>query len=102
VRKIVFTLLLFVTLASFAQNAEKPATLRSILLGQLHATDYKAEWFVTANTAVAGLTADQAKWTPGPGNHSVGQLTYHLWYWDARMLKQFKGEKLDAYDGNNN
>jgi hypothetical protein len=25
-----------------------------------------------------------------------------LWYWDARQLQQFKGEKLDPYDGNNN
>ena len=101
-RKVYLLLLLIVPLVSSAQSDPKPETLRSLLLGQLHATHDKAEWFVPAKTAVAGLTAEQARWTPGPGNHSVGQLTYHLWYWDARMLKQFKGEKLDKYDGNNN
>lgn len=101
-RKLCLLLFLIVPLASSAQSDPKPETLRSLLLGQLHATHDKAEWFVPAKTAVAGLTAEQARWTPGPGNHSVGQLTYHLWYWDARMLKQFKGEKLDKYDGNNN
>lgn len=101
-RKLCLVLLLFFPLILPAQSAPKPETLRSLLLGQLHATHDKAEWFVPAKTAVAGLTAEQARWTPGPGNHSVGQLTYHLWYWDARMLKQFKGEKLDAFDGNNN
>jgi len=102
VRKLGILLFLFVPLASFAQNDQKPATLRSILLGQLHSTHDKEEWFVPANTAVAGLTAEQAKWTPSPGNHSVGQLAYHLWYWDARALQQFKGEKPGPYDGNNN
>lgn len=101
-RKLFFLLFLLYPLSSSAQNPPKPETLRSLLLGQLHATHDKEEFFVPANIAVAGLTAEQAKWNPGPGNHSVGQLTYHLWYWDARMLKQFKGEKLDKFDGNNN
>ncbi len=101
-RKLSLLMFLFVPLASLAQNNQKPEALRSLLLGQLHATHDKAEWFVPAKTAVSDLNAEQARWTPGPGNHSVGQLTYHLWYWDTRMLKQFKGEKLDAYDGNNN
>jgi len=59
------------------------------------------EWFAPAKVAVAGLTADQANWTPGKGQHSVGQLAYHLWYWNARALQRFKGEKLLDYSGNN-
>jgi len=47
------------------------------------------------------LTAEQAKWSPGNGQHSVGQLAYHLWYWDSRALTEFKGEKPPAFDGNN-
>lgn len=41
-----------------------PATLRSILLAQLHSTHDKAEWFVPVNTAVANLTPEQARWIP--------------------------------------
>lgn len=55
-----------------------------------------------ASVAVDGLTVDQAKWSSGNGNHSVGQLAYHLWYWNARELADFKGEKLPPFDGNNN
>ena len=60
---------------AFAQDSKTapPPTLRSILLEQLRSTHNKAEWFVPANTAVEGLTAEQASWTDGKGNHSVGQ-----------------------------
>jgi uncharacterized damage-inducible protein DinB len=81
---------------------QKPnPTLKSILLEQLRSTHNKAEWFVPANTAVEGLTAEQANWTDGKGNHSVGQLAYHLVYWDRRSLQKFKGEVQDKFDGNN-
>jgi uncharacterized damage-inducible protein DinB len=103
VRKLSVFLLLILPLALLAQDSKQPpTTLRGVLLEQLRTTHAQANWFVPANAAVAGLTADQAKWTPGPGNHSAGQLAYHIWYWDDRVLKQFKGEKVDAYDGNNN
>lgn len=32
----------------------------------------------------------------------MGQLAYHIWYWDNRALEQFKGIKPAPYDGNNN
>jgi len=102
-RKLMLSLLLVVSLSAVAQNKKSPpTTLRGVLLEQLHTTHDSANWFVPVNAAVAGLTAEQAKWSPGPGNHSVGQLAYHLWYWDTRMLQQFKGEKLGPFDGNNN
>ena len=86
-----------------AQNQQPPpTTLRGVLLQQLHSTHDKEEWFVPLNVAVADLTAAQAKWAPPGGGHSVGQLAYHLWYWDTRALQRIKGEKLLAYDGNNN
>jgi hypothetical protein len=103
-RKFALLLLLVISVPAVAQggNKKQPTTLRDVLLEQLRTTHDKENWFVPASTAVAGLTAEQAQWTPGPGNHSVGQLAYHLWYWDDRMLQKFKGEKLGAYDGNNN
>lgn len=86
-----------------------PATLRSTLLAQLHSSHDTAEWFVPVNTAIEGLTPEQAKWVPTNkagkldpnANHSVGMLAYHLWFWNARALAQFKGEKVPAAPGNN-
>jgi uncharacterized damage-inducible protein DinB len=90
----------------FAVNAlaaeQKPAaTLKSILLEQLRSTHNKAEWFVPANTAVDGLTAEQVAWTDGKGNHSVGQLANHLVFWNSRELAKFKGEPEAEFSGNN-
>ena len=80
---------------------KKPATLREVLLAELRSTHTKPEWFVPANTAVKGLTAEQANWTDGKGNHSVGQLTYHLVFWNRRNLANLKGEKIEKFGGNN-
>jgi len=84
-----------------AEDKKAPTDLRGVLLRQLRTTHGEADWYVPAKTAVDGLTAEQANWSPGKGNHSVGQLAYHLWFWDARQLAEFKGEKNPAFTGKN-
>lgn len=91
----------FLVQAGFSQTPKKPMTLKEVLLEQLRSTHNKAEWFVPANTAVAGLTPAQASWTDKSGNHSVGQLANHLVFWDRNALMQFKGEKPPKFNGNN-
>lgn len=80
---------------------KKPRNLREVLLEQLHTTDDQEDWFVPITIAVADLTPQQASWTDGHGNHSIGQLVNHLAFWDARALEQLKGEKPRAFSGNN-
>jgi hypothetical protein len=82
-RRLVVLLTLTMPLAVHAQNKKPPTDLRGVLLEQLRTTHSEEDWFVPAKIAVDGLTAEQAKWSPGKGNHSVGQLAYHLWFWDA-------------------
>ena len=98
-------LALALAVPSFAQEqskeGKKPTTLKSILLEQLRSTHNKAEWFVPVNTAVDGLTAEQAAWTEGKVNHSVGQLAYHIWFWDKEELAKFNGEPPVKYSGKN-
>jgi uncharacterized damage-inducible protein DinB len=93
-------LILTLSLPAFAQNA-KPATLRGILLEQLRTTHDQKDWFVPIDVAVEGLTAEQATWKDTSGNHSVGQLTNHLLFWNARELAKFKGEAEKKFSGNN-
>ena len=100
------TFALFLALALsvpvIAQDQNKPApTLKSILLYQLKSTHNVKDWFVPANVAVEGLTAEQASWTDGKGNHSVGQLVNHLIFWDRQSLAKFKGETPEKFSGNN-
>ena len=100
-KQIVVLLVLLFAIQGFAQDQKKAPTLKSILLDQLRTTHNQKDWFVDANTAVAGLTAEQANWTDGKGNHSVGQLAYHIVYWDQRNLAKFKGETPAKYRGDN-
>jgi uncharacterized damage-inducible protein DinB len=99
-KTIVAFLILSVSFNAFAQN-DKPVTLRSILLEQLRTTHNAKDWFVPINVAVEGLTAEQANWKDTSGNHSVGQLTYHLLFWNERELAKFKGEPEKKFSGNN-
>lgn len=100
-RRLLLVLLIAVSSMAVAQNKKPPTDLRGVLLEQLRTTHDEADWFVPAKTAVEGLSAEQAKWSPGKGSHSVGQLAYHIWFWDARALADFKGEKKPAFGGNN-
>lgn len=95
-------LVLMFSLPSNAQNQpQPPATLRSLLLHELHTTHNQAEWFVPISVAVDGLTAEQASWQPPAGGHSAGQLTYHLLFWNRRSLVKFQGGTNDKFAGDN-
>lgn len=103
-RRILAVILLCLPLVAHAQDQkkdQKPPTLHSILLEQLKTTHNDKDWFVPANVAVAGLTAEQANWTDGKGNHSIGQLAYHLIFWNTQSLAKFKGETPPKFNGNN-
>src|SRR5882672_4530504 len=76
-------------------------TIKSVLLRQLKTTHADKNWFVPANIAVEGLTAKQAMWKDGSGNHSVGQLATHLIFWNERLLKIFRNEPKEKFSGNN-
>ena len=99
-KTIVAFLVLSLSFRAYAQNP-KPATLRSILLEQLRTTHNEKDWFVPISVAVEGLTAEQASWKDGSGNHSVGQLSNHLLFWNKRELLKFKGEPEEKFSGNN-
>src|ERR1700687_4476402 len=84
-----------------AQNQPQPATLRSLLLHELHTTHSQADWFVPISVAVDGLPAGQGSWPPPSGGHSAGHLTYHLLFWNRRNLVKFKGETQEKFGGDN-
>jgi len=78
------------------------ASIKTILLRELRTTHNQKDWFVPASIAVEGLTAKQAMWKDGSGNHSAGQLAYHLAFWNERLLKRFNNEPTDKFSGDNN
>ena len=100
-KQIVILLVLSMSFHAYGQSQKSP-TLKSILLEQLRTTHNQKDWFVPANIAVAGLTAEQASWMDGHGNHSIGQLANHLIFWNQQALATFKGEKPAQFSGDNN
>jgi len=94
--------LLAVLLTLSSAPADPPATLKGVLLEQLKTTHNQKDWFASAKDAVDGVTAEQANWRDGKGNHSIGQLTAHLVFWNQQQLAKFKGEKPADFSGDNN
>ena len=82
---------------------EKPAgtSAKEILLAQLKSTHTQKDWFVPVNIALEGVTPEQAMWRDSSGNHSVGQLAYHLAFWNERQLRKFNGQPEGEFSGNN-
>ncbi len=99
-KSMVALLVLSLSFHASGQNP-KPVTLRSVLLEQLRTTHSEKDWFVPIDVAVEGLTPEQASWKDGSGNHSVGQLTNHLLFWNRQELAKFKGEPKEKFSGNN-
>jgi hypothetical protein len=99
-KRIFVFVILSLSFHAYPQNQKTP-TLRSILLEQLQTTHNVKDWFVPANAAVEGLTAEQASWKAKDDEHSIGQLTNHLVFWNQRNLAKFNGESPDKYNGNN-
>ena len=99
---LIFASAIYASVRAQDNQNKKPTTLREVLLSELRSTHTNPEWFVPANTAVKGLTAEQASWSDGKGNHSVGQLAYHIVFWNRQNLARLKGEQPEKFSGNNN
>jgi uncharacterized damage-inducible protein DinB len=97
---LVFLLSICASAPTYPQE-KTPTTLKSILLEQLRTTHNTNDWFVSPSKAVDGLTPEQASWTDGKGNHSIGQLANHLVFWNRQELAKFKGQTPAKFSGNN-
>jgi hypothetical protein len=74
---------------------------KKVLLHQLKTTHNQKEWFVPVNVALEGVSAEQAMWNDSSGNHSIGQLAYHLLFWNKRQLLKINGQPEGEFPGDN-
>lgn len=100
-KRITILLFLALSISLCAQDKNSPHTLKGVLLEQLKTTHDQKDWFASADDALKGLTAEQANWTDGKGNHSIAQETTHLLYWNKYELDKFEGKTPAKYSGNN-
>jgi uncharacterized damage-inducible protein DinB len=82
-------------------NEDTTTSAKAILLQQLKNTHTQKEWFVPVNIALEDLTPEQAMWRDSSGNHSIGQLAFHLFFWNKRLLRKFNGDSIPDFTGNN-
>src|SRR5262249_61782924 len=103
-RIFMIAVLLFVAASLHAPTRaqeQKATNLKSILLEQLRSTHNKKEWFVDCDTAMAGLTPQPGWWRGGKGNHSVGQLVYHMAVWNRRSVAKLQREAATRFARDN-
>ena len=100
-RKMICAFLLLAGLTAMGQQ-KTPTTLRAVLLEQFRDTWVDQDWFVPVMKALDGATAKQAMWKPADSAHSIGELAYHIWFWNKEQLDKFYGRKPAAFSGDNN
>jgi uncharacterized damage-inducible protein DinB len=47
--------------------------------------------------SLRGVTAEQARWRPAPGRHSVWELAVHCAYWKYAVRRRLTGVKRGAF-----
>jgi uncharacterized damage-inducible protein DinB len=74
---------------------------KEILFEQMRSCHDQSSWFVAADKALLGLTAEQAAWKDGSTNNSIWQLVNHLIFWNEIYLNRFRGIPYLEYTGDN-
>ncbi len=74
---------------------------KDVILEQFLFTHNKNSWFVSFQSAVAGLTPEQAVWKNSDSDNSIWEVTNHLVFWNERYLNRFKGIPNPEMEGNN-
>lgn len=77
-------------------------TALDVLVIQKEDTWDQCNWIVPLSKALAGLTAEQAAWTPPSGGLTIWQLVNHMYYYNQRILARLQGNasSIPAADSN--
>lgn len=68
-------------------------TVKDLLLNHLEYTFEKEAWQPSLAMSIAGLTAPQAAWKPGPKRHSIWQIVRHVTHWKQATLGAWDGTR---------
>jgi uncharacterized damage-inducible protein DinB len=74
---------------------------KDVILEQFLLCHNKNGWFVSFQSAVAGLTPEQAAWKNNDSENSIGEVISHLVFWNQRYLNRFKGISVPEMEGTN-
>ena len=71
---------------------------RAALIKQWNDAWTEGLWAAAWSKAAAGLTPQQAAWTPAPGRHSIWQIVEHMVFWRQDNLHRLAGGKPPSKD----
>ncbi|MEH7073292.1 DinB family protein [Neobacillus drentensis] len=74
---------------------------KEVILEQFLLTHNKNGWFVSFESAVAGVTPEQALWKKSQLENSIWELVNHLVFWNQYCLNLFKGIPNTKLEGGN-
>ncbi|MGG3470754.1 DinB family protein [Neobacillus pocheonensis] len=74
---------------------------KDVILEQFLLCHNKNGWFVSFQSAVAGLTEEQSRWKRGDSENSILEIVSHLVYWNERYLNRFKEIPIPKMEGDN-
>jgi hypothetical protein len=71
---------------------------RKLVLVLLDESYEKKTWHgPNLRQSLKGVTANQARWRPGPGRHNIWEVTLHAAYWKYVVRRKITGEKRGSF-----
>ncbi|HEX9492264.1 MAG TPA: DinB family protein [Thermoanaerobaculia bacterium] len=71
---------------------------RDLLLRMLDEAFQRKAWHGTnLRRSLRGVTAEEARWKPGPQRHNIWELTLHCGYWKYAVRRRLTGEKRGTF-----
>ncbi|WP_223587888.1 DinB family protein [Neobacillus bataviensis] len=74
---------------------------KDVILEQFLLSHNKNGWFVSFQSAAAGLTDEQAVWKGEKSENSILEIVSHLVFWNERYLNRFKEIPIPEKQGDN-
>ena len=75
--------------------------MKELLIEQFTACYDEDAWFVSARTALDGVTGEQAAWKPAGVDNSIWENVNHMIFWNERWLQRYRGELNEPQDVEN-
>ncbi|SRR6266851_7778308 len=71
---------------------------RDLLLRMLDEAFQRKAWHGTnLRGSLRGVTAEEARWKPGPERHNIWELTLHCGYWKYAVRRRLTGKKRGTF-----
>jgi hypothetical protein len=81
-----------------SETREKLVKPQHLILTLLDEAYEKRTWHGPNLTqSIRGVTAKQAAWRPGPGRHSIWEVTVHAAYWKYAVRRRIEGGKRGSF-----